>query len=162
MDLSQENLVPFRTLAKTRSGHKALYAGASNLGAYDHTFILTEDAGWVDRANRAGAFFHSTGLGRYKLDDNDDPGDIVSILKPRKLQRGDRVSITGPIIAEEVDCEGDYSMAYVEFVDGFEATLRNRARTADAGEYWNFNSSHGPDTWTYTVDRKHIKFLGRD
>lgn len=149
LDLTTETLVPLKTMFRLRNGQKAVFtrydgaAGPTQIG-YHCSTLGGEKSFWI---NWGGS-----------LRNGERSDDIVAIAKPRVLQPGDTVRVTGLIHCPNVSVISDHCI--VDMMVNIRARVRNGG--PNIPETWDFNSSHaGGGNYVWWVDRRNLTFIRR-
>lgn len=92
MNLNEETLIPFRTMATTRDGTKCVYIGPSNAqGQGYHSYFLPINGTYPGLSG-----FHTSPLGKYYVSSLCDSAlDIVRIIRPWTPKIGEIVTVHG-------------------------------------------------------------------
>jgi hypothetical protein len=113
MNLSEHELIPFKTIGKTSTGNKWLFISNEGYGAYSHEFISMQNIGAnydeiepdsdpLRSSIEFGEKVRFAANGRFDAGCEDQDVDIAFISKPWKPKEGDTVKVHGPVFPRDL------------------------------------------------------------
>lgn len=152
INLSQLDLIPFKTKGITRSGQRVIYIGKNvSESMWPYSF------GIKDPRRAQGSILFITNAGHDSADGTETPNDIVRIISTWEPRRGDIVKVNGNVI--KLNASGgfhDYAMVLESSV----AEYKVEDPHIYANEFFNVTRNDGSPT-QYRVFGKNMRLIRR-